>query len=138
VVRIFEDRDLVCVPEPAVAVTGVEIGHAEKEAAKPETAGTASAQTPDMAAAEAAFEAAVLPGMVEMEAGIVSSGVVAHPLAVAMDVGSLGMAFLIAEGGLCLGLTGCAMKSGRAMLGDVSAADGVAASAMSAVLRERR
>ena len=92
VVGIFVDHDLVAVPVPVVAIGEIKRGNAEVEAAKPEAAGAASADAPDVAAAEAAGEAAMLPGMIEVEAGVVASSVVSNPLAVVVDVRSFGMA----------------------------------------------
>jgi len=97
VVGIFVDDDVVAVPEPVAAVGEIECADAEIEAAEPEAAGTASGEMPDVAAAEAAGEVAVLPGMIEMHAGIVTAGVVADPFAVGMDVRGVGMSGLVVE-----------------------------------------
>ena len=90
-----------------------------------------------MAAAEAAGEAAMLPGMIEVEAGIVArAGVVPDPFAVVVNVRSVGMAFCRDNvGGHGLGRR--AMGGRRTMFGNISAAYGVAAaSAVAIVLRE--
>jgi hypothetical protein len=50
---------------------------------------------PDVAAAEATGEVAVLPGMVEVVVNIVMAGVVADPFAVGVDVRSVGMASFV-------------------------------------------
>jgi hypothetical protein len=65
---------------------------------KPIATGKASANAPDVAATEAAAEAAVLPGMIEAEASIVASGIMAYPFAVVVDMRSLGMAVPTASG----------------------------------------
>jgi len=135
-VGIFVDHDLVAVPEPVIAVGKVEGGDAEGEAAKPKTVGTAAANPPNVAAAEAASEAAVLPGMIEVEAGIVATGVVPNPSAVVVDVRGFGMAFFVATG---RGSGRRATNWGRTMFGNVSAADCVTASSMTgSVLRPGR
>ena len=71
VVGVFVDHDLVAVPEPVVAETDVIRSYAEIKATEPEAVGTASREMPDVAAAEAAGEASVLPGMIEIVVGIV-------------------------------------------------------------------
>jgi len=87
-----------------------------------------------MAAAEPAGEAAVLPGMIEVEARVVTSSVVPDPGAVVVDVGSLGMAFVIMKT-LCR-VGNRSTRGGWAVLRNESAADGVAAAAVRAVLRQ--
>jgi hypothetical protein len=52
---------------------------------------------PDVAAAEATGEVAVLPGMVEVVVNIVMAGVVADPFAVGVNVRRVGMACLVVE-----------------------------------------
>jgi len=77
---------------------------------------------------------AVFPGMVEVEAGIIASGVMADPLTVVMDVRRIGVSLFVASHGLGFGgarhrpLDRC-----RAVFGNVSTANGLAA-AMCAVL----
>jgi len=135
-VGIFVDHDLVAVPEPVTAQGKVKGGDAESEAAKPETGRTASANAPYMAAAEAAGESAMLKRMIDVEAGIIASGVVADPGAVVVNVRSFGMAFPIAAGG---GSGRRAAHRRGTMFGNVSATDGVAAtSAVVTVLRQGR
>ena len=95
-VGIFIDHDLVAVPEPVTAQGKVKGGDAEIEAAKPEAAGAASTDAPDVAAAEASGEAAMFPGMIEVETGVIASGVVSNPSAVVVDVRGVGMAFPVA------------------------------------------
>jgi len=57
-----------------------------------------------MAAADAAAEAAMLEGMIEMVVSIIWPGVVADPLAVLVDVRRFGMAGFIAIGSVRRGL----------------------------------
>src|SRR5580658_4853928 len=84
-VGVFVDDDLIAVPEPVTAEAEVESGHTEVEAAKPEAARTASGDAPHVAAAEAAGEVAVLPGMIEVESGVSRSSVMTDPGAVVVD-----------------------------------------------------
>jgi hypothetical protein len=58
-----------------------------------------------MAAAETAGEAAVFPRMVKMIMRVVGAGVMAHPLSVAMYVGSFRMPLLVVELAVFLGRT---------------------------------
>jgi hypothetical protein len=144
-VRIVVDYDLIVGPIPIVDVCKVKRGDAEVEAVKPKAVGASPANAPDMAAAEATGKAAMLPGMIEMVAGVVSSGIVSHPLPVVMDVRSFGVVRLIAIGGTWRGLLmgrfltrrgfslrgfrHCAMGRRRAMFWNVSTTNGVTASA---------
>lgn len=128
VVWIFEDGDIVAIPGPVTAVADIEIGNAEVESAEPEAARSSASETPYMATAEASGEMAVLPWMVKMETGVVASIIVADPLAVSVDVGSLGMTFLVAE----ILFRGTLMRRRgvgwcRTVTGNVTAADSMAA-----------
>lgn len=102
VVGIFVNHDIVAIPEPVVAVAEVEGGYAETKTAEPEQVRAAAAEMPHMAAAEAAGEVPMLPGMIEMIVNVAPAGVVADPFAVVMNVGSIGMPRLVVEmrGGL--------------------------------------
>ncbi len=132
VVGVFIDDNVVPVPKPAATVVQIKRRDAEVEAAKPEAARTTSGETPMVTAAEAAGEAAMLPGVIEVEAGIIASGVVSNPLAVVVDVRGLGMAFFIATS-----------RSGRramrrrwTVLGNISAANGMTTASVATVLRQ--
>jgi hypothetical protein len=74
VVGIFVNHDIVAIPKPVAAITDV----------------------------EGAGEVSMLPGMIEMIVDVGPAGVVADPLAVVMNVGSIGMPRLVVEmlGGL--------------------------------------
>jgi hypothetical protein len=135
VVGVFVDYDLVAIPEPVSAITEVKGSDAEVEAAKPETVGTASGDVPHVAAAEAAGEVAMLPGVVEVEAGVIRSPVVTDPGAVVVDVRGFRMAGLIVETGSRVGDCPVRRCSWRAMFRDISATDSVAATG-GAVLRQ--
>lgn len=70
VIGIFVDDDVVASPVPVVAIANVRACNAEIETVKPEAGRTAAGEMPDMAFAKAAAEVAMLPRMIEMEAGI--------------------------------------------------------------------
>lgn len=157
VIGILVDDDLVGVPEPIVAVIEVRGRDGEIEAAEPEAFAIAAGDAPDVAAAEAAVEVAVLPRMIEMEAGVIAAGIVADPLTVGVDVRSFRVALpvgVVATLGLLMlrlpvlvWLTGVVtmlnglsvlIGLGRwwAMTGDVAAADVVLVVAAMFVLSE--
>lgn len=132
VVGVFKDRDVVAVPQPVADVAYIEWGDVEVEATKPEPARTATAQTPDMAAAKTTREMIMFPGMVDVEAGVVASLIVAHPLAVVVDVWGFGMAFLVAEilfRSILMGWR--SVRRWRAMARHVAAADAVTSALVS-------
>jgi hypothetical protein len=134
VVGIVVDHNVVAVPQPVIAVTGIKSRDAKKESAEPEAARTASAKAPPVTGAEAAFKVTMLPRMIEMEARIIASVVVPDPLAVVMDVGSFGMPFAVAEAGLGSGRArNSAVRRRWTVFRNVAAADRVAG--MAAVLR---
>jgi len=101
-----------------------------------------------MAAAKAAIEAAVFPGMIDVIVGIVAAGIVANPLVIVVDVRGFRVAGLIAEGasillrsGFGCAIFGCAILRGArrsashgsgTMRGHVTAANIASASAVSA------
>ena len=97
VVGIFVNHDIVAIPEPIAAIAEVEGGYAETKTAEPEAVRASAAKMPHMAAAEAAGEVSVLKGMIEMIVNVAAAGVVANPLAVVMDVGSVGMPRFVVE-----------------------------------------
>ena len=98
VVGIFVEHYVVGVPQPAVAPLEVPRRDREIVSAEPEAVGAAAAQMPDVLGAESGGEMAVLPRVVDVVVGIVWAGIVAYPCTVGVDVGSAGMAGLIAEG----------------------------------------
>ena len=77
----------------------------------------------------------MLPGMIEVETGVIASGVVPNPFAVVVDVRGFGMAFPVA---IRVGRrSGRCATSGRwTVARNISAADRMAASSMTTVLRE--
>ena len=76
----------------------------------------------------------MLPGMLEVEAGIVTSLIVAHPFTVAVYVRGLGMSFAVAEGLLRSGLMRRTVIGWWTLVGYVAATNFVA-SAVVAMLR---
>jgi len=129
VVGIFVDDDLVGAPLPVVAEAVVVGENAEVEAAEPEAIAPATFDAEDVAAAEAAVEAAMLPGMIDVVVRVIAAGIVADPFAIGVDVGSVGVAVLVVKslwlrGGVLL------RPGGRgAVSGNVSASDAVTATA---------
>jgi len=155
VIRIVIDDDVIASPVPVTDVAQVKRSDAEVKTAKPETTWIAAHNAPAVCRTETAFEAAMLPGMIEMEAGVVSGVIVADPLTVAVDVRSLGMARFIAKRGawhflawrflslrfLVRGVFRAghrAMRRRRTMSRNVSAAYSMAAALMFIMLRQRR
>lgn len=97
VVWIFVDNDVVAIPKPVVAESEVIGSNAEIEASEPEAVGAAAAEMPAVVAAESAGKASVLPGMIDVVVEIVAARIVADPLAVGVDVGSIGMSGFVVE-----------------------------------------
>ncbi len=87
VVWIVVDDDVIAIPVPTAAVAYIESCHAPKEAVKAEAVGSAAVQMPNVAAADAAGEMAVLPRVIEMVVRVVFTGIVPDPLPIVMHVG---------------------------------------------------
>jgi len=98
VVGIFVDDDGIAVPIPVVGVVVVVGSYAEIEAAEPKALAISSAKVIDVAAAKAAGEAAVFPGMIEMIVRVAATGIMADPSAIVVDVRRIRMTLPIAEG----------------------------------------
>jgi hypothetical protein len=139
-VGVFVDYDIVAIPEPVIAEGKVKRRDREVETAEPEAAGTASPQAPDMAAAEAAGEAAMLPGVIEVEAGLVSAVVVPYPPAIVVDMRGFGVTFVVTIGSLGGSFVRHAMRGRGAMMRNVTFTHCMAAStsAMVFMLRQDR
>jgi hypothetical protein len=97
VIGVFVKDDLIASPIPATHVNDIGGGNAEKEAVKPEAAGSASGESPNVTGAEAACEATVLPGPVHPVADVRTAGVMANPSIARIHVRSVGMAGLKVE-----------------------------------------
>jgi len=97
VVGIVVDDDVVAVPKPLVAEADVEVGDAEVETAEPKASRTAACQMPDVAAADAAGEASMLPGMIEVVVSVCAARVVADPFSIGMDVWGVGVTGVIVK-----------------------------------------
>ena len=118
VVEIVVDNDGIAVPVPVIGVVVIVGSYAEVEAAEPKALAVPSAQMVLMAAAKAAGEAAVFPGMIEMIVRVAATGIMADPSAIVVDVRRIRMTLPIAEGaGVFLPMTlrvifGCAIVRG--------------------------
>ncbi len=97
-VRIVVDHDLVAIPEPAVAEVIFERGDLKVEAVEPEALHAPSPEPEDMAAPDAAREASMLPGMIEVIVRIGGAGIMSDPgVVVCMDVRGIRMRRLVAK-----------------------------------------
>jgi hypothetical protein len=94
-VRIVVDHHLVLVPQPVVAVAIVIGCNTKIETAKPKTVPAPSAQAPDVFGAKAACEVPMLPRMVEVVVDISTAGIMPDPLAIGVDMRSVGMSFRV-------------------------------------------
>ena len=97
VIGIVIDSYVIRIPKPAIRVGNVVRGDRKIKTIEPETIGTASTKTPDMATAKASCEAPMFKWMIEMVASVVSTGIMADPLSVGMHVGSFRMPLPVAE-----------------------------------------
>jgi hypothetical protein len=95
VVRIIINHDWIRIPEPAAAKGDIEGRNTPSPAIEPEAAWTATAQMPDMTSSNAAGEATVLPRMIEMIIGVVTSCVMTNPLTVVVNVRRFRVAFAV-------------------------------------------
>src|SRR6202030_668408 len=98
VVGIVVDDDGIAVPVPVIGVVVIVGSYAEVEAAEPEAIAVSSAQMILMAAAKAAGEAAVFPGMIQVIVRVAAAGIVANPLVIVVHVRGVRMIGPIAEG----------------------------------------
>ncbi len=97
IVRIFIDHDRIGIPEP-VSYVGVVVGRdAKVSASEPEAGWTAALEPKYMARTETQRKASMFPGMVQMVAPLVADHIVAHPLAIVVHVGRIGMSLLVAK-----------------------------------------
>jgi hypothetical protein len=119
IVRIGIEDDVVGVPVPAVAVGDVSCSDAEEESAEAEAGGTSAAETPDLASADCSWEVSVLPGMVEVVAGVIGGNVADPAIVAGIDVGGGGVTRLVG-----LPTFGKRGMGGGAMGGNMSAANG--------------
>src|SRR5579859_715295 len=95
-VGIFVDDDVVGVPEPVAHIGNIVRGHGPVPITEAEAARIAAGQSPAMFGAEAAFETAVLPRVVDTVMLIVAPGVVTYPAAAVVHVRRIGMAGAVA------------------------------------------
>ena len=119
-VGIFVDNDLIRIPEPIVAVADIVRSNAKVKAAEPETRWAAASKMPDVATTKATGKVTMLPRMVDVVVGIIAAGVMAHPLIVGVDVGSVRMTTFVTE----IRMVGCRTRIGAgrswAVRGDVT------------------
>jgi len=96
VVGIVIDHDIVGIPKPAIAEGQVGFGNGKIETAEPEARRAAADKPEHVFGAETTGETAVLPGVIQMEAGIISAGIVPDPL-IAVHMGSIRVAGYMIE-----------------------------------------
>ena len=135
-VGVFVDYDIVAIPKPVIAKGKVKGSDGEVEAAKPETVGTTSCDAPHVVTAEAAGEVAMLPGVIQMEAGLVSPEVVPYPFAIVVDVRGFGVTFIVTIGSFGRSFVRHAMRGRGTMMRNVTATYGMAAAFLATGLRQ--
>src|SRR6202022_3593150 len=115
IIRVIEKHNVIAVPEPVIDKFIFEGSNHEIVAAKPEALRTTALQSESVPAANTAGKAPMLPRMIEGQSGITAAGGVSNPLAVRMNVRSVGMARLVAIiAGLCpAGTTSFLSGAGR-------------------------
>jgi hypothetical protein len=137
-VGVFVDYDVIAIPKPVLAEGKVKRRDGEVETAKPETVGTTSGDAPRVVTAEAAGKAAMLPGVIQVEAGLVSPVVVPYPLAIVVDVRCFGVTFVVTIGSLGRSFVRHAMRGRGAMTSNVTDTYCLASAFMATVLRRPR
>jgi hypothetical protein len=95
VVIVLINYDLVGIPQPAISEAKIVWGNAEEEAVKPEALRASAYETEYMAMAKAARKVPMLPGMIEMVVGIITTRVMPDPVAVGVNV--LGISSVVIE-----------------------------------------
>ena len=138
VIRVVIDRDVIAIPKPVIRVGNVVRGDRKIKTIEPETVGTASTKTPDMATAKASGEAPMFKRMIQMIASVVSTCVMADPLSVRMHVGSFRMPLPVAEMAILLDWTRISRPCGAVSRNVLTAAAnlGVTSTALFMVLRQ--
>ena len=90
--HVDPEPNVIVVPIPIVYLRQVEGGDAKLISAEPEAVWAATSEAPDdVVEPEAALKLSMFLEMIEVEASIAASPVVANPFTVFMDRGSLGM-----------------------------------------------
>ena len=97
-VGVVVDHDVIVVPIPVVNIGDIKGSDAERVVAEPKAGRPSASQPPHEARPETALAVAVLPRMIQVEAGVVRPLVVSDPFAVMVDVRGRGMSLLIAQG----------------------------------------
>jgi len=88
-VRVFVDHDLVAVPQPVVAIVIIIGSNAEVEPAEPETVTPSARQAPNVMWSKSSRKVPVLPRVIQMVVRVSMAGVMPHPFAIGVNVGSL-------------------------------------------------
>src|ERR1700689_3495780 len=78
-IRVVIDHDVVAVPEPVCAISGVEGCDREEECTHRKSVRVASVKPPDVARPDGTGKVTVFPGMVEMIVRIIAAGVMTDP-----------------------------------------------------------
>ena len=91
-VRILVNHNGIGIPKPIADIGVIEWSHAEVVTAEPEALAVAPLKMEDMTRSNAQAKAAVFEGTIEVEARVITSGVMPDPLSVIVDVGSVWMA----------------------------------------------
>src|SRR6202166_2131338 len=97
VIGIIVNGDVVRIPEPAVCVSDIVRGNRKIKTVEPETVGTSAPKTPDMSTANAAIKTTMFICVIEPIMRVAAASIVAYPLSVGMDVGSLRVSLPVAE-----------------------------------------
>ena len=92
VVGIFIDHDRIARPEPPAAVRNVPRRDAPVKIAKPEAIRPSPREMPDVPGPESTPKMPVLPGMIEVVMRVAAARIVADPVVVLVNVGSIRMA----------------------------------------------
>src|ERR1700675_2356179 len=97
VIGIIVEGNVVRIPEPAVCVSEIVRGNRKIKTVEPETVGTSAPKTPDMSTANAAIKTTMFIRVIEPIMRVAAACIVAYPLSVGMDVGSLRVSLPVAE-----------------------------------------
>jgi len=116
VVWIIVNHDVIAIPEPAVAVAVIVRCYVKIKPVEPEPAGSAAAKPPAMAGTETTVEVAMRKWMIQVVMLIVPACIMADPSVMAIiviDVGCIGMAFMITQVRVILGCPWSSMEFRR-------------------------
>src|SRR5579863_9143749 len=114
VIGIVINNDVISIPVPVSTVAQIIGRYAEVESAEPKPARAASREMPDVARSKAACESSMLVRVIHMIVSIIPSRIMADPLAVRVDVGSIWVTALIVKSSRRRPGARCAPKRSRA------------------------